>query len=105
MNTFEIEIDSYTFFITVTYYFAGYAAKTYGPPEDCYEGCPEEVEWEVSEVICCDEDGNAVELSVEELKDVVDEYSELIEEKLLEIMKDEAESQDYDDFDDGYDGY
>ena len=33
------------------------------------------------------------------------EYSELIEEKLLEIMKDEAESQDYDDFDDGYDGY
>ena len=48
----------------------------------------------------CDEDGNEFETTV----DIV-EYSELIEEKLLEIMKDEAESQDYDYFDDCYDGY
>ena len=85
---FEIYIDSYTFYISVTDYFPGYAAKTWGPWEDCYEECPEEVIWECTAVEDCDEDGNVVELSAGEMKAVISEYSDLIEEKLLEEIRD-----------------
>ena len=92
---FEIEIDSYTFYVRVVDYFAGYPAKTWGPWEDCYEGCPEEIEWTCTAVEYCDEYGNVVELSADEVKTVISEYSDLIEEKLLEMIREDAYNDDY----------
>ena len=86
---YELYIDSFTFFVNVTGY---HHQPALGPSADS--------DWDVTSVTYCDEDGNEFEVQVD-----IAEYSELIEEKLLEIMKDEAESQDSDDFDDGYDGY
>ena len=92
---FEIEIDSYTFYVRVVDYFAGYPAKTWGPWEDCYEECPEEIEWTCTAVEDCDEGGNVVELSAEEVKTVISEYSDLIEEKLLEMIREDVYTDDY----------
>lgn len=98
-KSYELHIDSFTFFVNVTGY---YHQPALGPSADndvdCYGYT--EIDWECNQVLDCDEDGNETEVTVD-----IAEYSELIEEKVLEIMKDEAESQDYDDFDDGYDGY
>ena len=90
---FEIEIDSYTFYIKVVDYFAGYPAKTWGPWEDCYEECPEEIEWEITKIIGCDENGLEHCVGTEEID--IEEYSDLIEEKLLEEIRDMRD----DDFD------
>ena len=96
---YELYIDSFTFFVNVTGY---HHQPALGPSADSDWDCfgYTEIDWECNQVLDCDEDGNEFETTVD-----IAEYSELIEEKLLEIMKDEAESQDYDDFDDGYDGY
>lgn len=92
---FEVEIDSYTFYIKVVDYFAGYPAKTWGPPENCYEECPEEIDWICTVIEDCDEDGDVVELSAEEVKAVISEYSDLIEEKLLEMIREDVYTDDY----------
>ena len=95
---FEIEIDSYTFYVRVVDYFAGYPAKTWGPWEDCYEGCPEEIDWICIAIEDCDEDGNVVVLTAEQVKNIISEYSEYIEDKLLEQireMKDDSHECDY----------
>lgn len=98
-KSYEIYIDSFTFFVRVTDY---HHQPALGPSADndvdCYGYT--DIDWDVTSVTYCDEDGNETEVTVD-----IAEYSELIEEKLLEIMKDEADSQDYDYFDDGYDGY
>ena len=101
---YELYIDSFTFFVNVIGY---HHQPPLGPSADSDWDCYgyEEIDWTCAAIEDCDEDGNVVELSVEEVKAVISEYSDLIEEKLLEIMKDEADSQDYDYFDDGYDGY
>lgn len=87
---FEVEIDEYTFYINLTYYFAGYPAKTWGPPENCYEECPEEIEWEVTCVTQTAEDGSEEEITVD-----VDKYSDIIEDKLLEQIR-ELKEDDFD---------
>ena len=90
---FEIEIDSYTFYVRVVDYFAGYPAKTYGPPEDCYEGRPEEIEWEITKIVGFDENGLEWHVGAEEID--ISEYSDLIEEKLLEMIREDAYNDDY----------
>ena len=96
---YELYIDSFTFFVKVTDY---HHQPALGPSADndvdCYGYT--EIDWECTQMLDCDEDGDEFETTVD-----IAEYSELIEEKLLEIMKGEAESQDYDDYDDGYDWY
>lgn len=78
---FEIYIDSFTFYIEVTHFARGYPAKLWGRPEDCYEGCPDEIEWKVTCVEDCLEDGTVVEVTFD-----IDEYDELITEKLLALI-------------------
>ena len=87
---FEIEIDSYTFYVRVVDYYAGYPAKTWGPWEDCYEGCPEEIEWICTGVTMRDESNNCIETAVD-----IEEYSDLIEEKLLEMIRKDVYNDDY----------
>lgn len=96
---YEIYIDSFTFFVNVTGY---HHQPALGPSADndvdCYGYT--DIDWECTQMLDCDEDGDEFETTVD-----IAEYSELIEEKLLGIMKDEVESQDYDYDDGGYDGY
>lgn len=88
---FEIYIDNYIFYVKVTDYSSGYPAKLYGPWEDCYEGVDNEVKWECTAVEEALEDGTVVEVTVD-----IDEYSELIEEKLLQEINDmKEESEEY----------
>lgn len=98
-KSYELCIDSFIFFVNVTGY---HHQPALGPSADndvdCYGYT--DIDWECTSVVEYDEDGNEFETTVD-----IAEYSELIEEKLLEIMKDEVDSQDYDYFDDGYDGY
>jgi hypothetical protein len=92
------------FFVNVT----GYRHQpALGPSADSDWDCYgyTEIDWECTTVEDYDDEGDQIKLTEQQEKSIVSEYSELIEEKLLEIMKDEAESQDYDYFDDGYNGY
>ena len=100
MNTFEIEYfdeedNLLTFYVTVTDYSAGYPAKTWGPWEDCYEGCPEEIDFTVDSVTitAVEADGNTV--SVDKPVDVSEYYS-YIEEKLLEQIREMKDSHECD---------
>ena len=104
MNTFEIYIDSYTFYISVTDYVNVPAQGKWASSDvDCYGY--EEVEWICTAIEDCDEDENVVELSAEEVKAVISEYSDLIEEKLLEEIRGMRDDDfDYPE-DDWYDGY
>lgn len=98
MNTFEIEIDSYTFYVSVTDYVNVPAQGKWASSDvDCYGYT--EIDWDVTSVTYCDEDGNETEVQVD-----IAEYSELIEEKLLEEIRD-MRDDDFDYDDDGYDGY
>ena len=87
---FEIKYDQYTFHITVTDYYKGCPAKTYGPPESCYEGEPEEIQWQCTAVEESLEDGSVVEITVD-----IDQYSDYIESQLLEMIHD-AKDEDFD---------
>ena len=92
---FEIYIDSYTFYISVTDYVNVPAQGKWADSDvDCYGY--EEIEWNCTEVEDCDEDGNVVELSAEEVKAVISEYSDLIEDKLLEEIRDMRDSHECD---------
>lgn len=104
MSNLEIYMDSYTFHINITHYFNQPPMGKWADSDvDCYGYT--DIDWECTAVETYDEENDQIKLTEQQEKDIVSEYSELIEEKLLEIMKDEAGSQDYDDFDDGYDGY
>lgn len=89
-NKYEIDIEDFRFYITVTDY---HHQPAQGPSADSDWDCYgyTEIDWECTQVLDCDEDGNETEVQVD-----IAEYSELIEEKLLETMKDEMDSQDYD---------
>ena len=94
MNTFEIYIDIYTFYVSVTDYVNVPAQGKWASSDwDCYGY--EEIDWECTEIEDCDEDGNVVELSAEEVKSVISEYSDLIEEKLLEMIREDVYADNY----------
>jgi hypothetical protein len=92
---FEIYLDNYIFSVKITHFSPGYPAKLYGPWEDCHEGVDNEVEWECTAVEEALEDGTVVEVTVD-----IDEYSELIEEKILaeieEMADDACQDSDFD---------
>jgi hypothetical protein len=92
----EIYINQYTFHIEVTDYTKGYPAKTWGAPENCYEGTDDELEWSCQFVEEYFEDGEVKILLAGQFESIVEEYAELIEEKLLA----EIEEMRDDDFDD-----
>lgn len=96
MNNYQIEYftendDLLTFFVEVTYYSAGRPAKTWALPEDCYPEEPEEIEFDVVKITLTDEDGNVTDVT----KGVdVSEYSDYIEEKLLEQIREDKDDYD-----------
>lgn len=92
---YELYIDSFTFFVNVTGY---HHQPALGPSADSDWDCYgyTEIDWDVTSIVDCDEYGNETEIPVNLF--CLDDYSELIEEKLLEIMNDEMDNQDYDDY-------
>ena len=82
---YELYIDSFTFFIKVTDY---HHQPALGPSADSDWDCYgyTEIDWDVTSVTYCNEDGNETEVQVD-----IEEYSELIEEKLLELIHEELE--------------
>ena len=98
MNDLEIYIDIYTFHINITHYFNQPPMGRWADSDvDCYGYI--DLEWKCTAVETYDEDGDEIKLTEQQEKDIVSEYSELIEEKVLVQI---AEMQDDDD---GYDGY
>ena len=101
MNNLEIYIDIYTFHINITHCFNQPPMGRWADSDvDCYGYT--DVEWVCTAVETYDEDGDPVQLTEQQEKDIVSEYSELIEEKVLIQI---AEMRDDDDGYDGYDGY
>lgn len=101
---YELYIDSFTFYVNVNvtdYHYQPALGPSADSDWDCYGYT--EIDWNVLSILDYDEDGNETDIPVNLF--CLEEYSELIEEKLLEIMKDEMDIQGHDDFDDGYDGY
>lgn len=98
-NKYEIDIEDFRFYITVTDY---HHQPAQGPSADSDWGCYgyTEIDWECTQVLEYDEDDNESEVTVD-----IAEYSELIEQELLNAIADEMSDQGYDDFDDGYCGY
>lgn len=96
MNNYQIEYfdnkdNLLTFFVEITDYFPGYPAKTWALPEDCYEACPEEIEFTVTSVMLTYWDGSQIDVT----KDIdTDEYVDYLEEKLLETVREESHACD-----------
>ena len=106
MNNYQIEYftendDLLTFFVEVTHYSAGRPAKIWALPEDCYPEEPEEIEFDVVKITLTDEDGNVTDVT----KDIdVSDYSDYLEEKLLEQIREDKEEADFDSGDDYFSG-
>lgn len=96
----EIWIAPYTFYINVTdYHYQAPMGPRADSDWDCYGY--EEVSWECSCVEEELEDGSIVETTVD-----IDEYSEYIDEKVLEHIREMKDDFDYPEPDDYcYDGY
>jgi hypothetical protein len=102
----SVYLDDYEFNCTITYYSAGYPAKTWGRVEDSYPEEPEELEFDVDSVFVYNYDGNLCEvLSKLEKENIISEYVDRIESKILEDIREEAEDYidypeplDYDDY-------
>lgn len=105
MNSYQIEYfdnqdNLLTFFVEITDYSPGYPAKTWALPEDCYEGCPEEIEFTVTSVTMTDENGLVLDVT----KDIdTNEYVDFLEEQLLGMMREDAD--DYDGPEDDFSQY
>ena len=88
-NKYEIGIEDFRFYITVTDY---HHQPAQGPSADSDWDCYgyTEIDWECTQVLEYDEDGNESEVTVDIAK-----YSELIEQELLNVIADEMSDQDY----------
>lgn len=88
-NKYEIDIEDFRFYITVTDY---HHQPAQGPSADSDWDCYgyTEIDWECTQVLEYDEDGNESEVTVDIAK-----YSELIEQELLNVIADEMSDQDY----------
>lgn len=85
---FSIELDDYIFHCVVTsYVYQRPLGRSADSDWDCYGY--EEVEWDCNCVDMYDEDGYLVETTVD-----IDKYSEKIEEKILEEIR-EMQEEDY----------
>lgn len=91
-KSYEIYIDSFTFFVNVTGY---WHQPAQGPSADSDWDCwgYEEIEWEITKIIGCDENGLEWYVGTEEID--ISEYSEYIEDKLLELIR-ELKEDDFD---------
>ena len=87
----QIDIDSYTFYITVTSYSPAVPGNplTWDSDYDYY-GYDEECDWTCTCVEDCLEDGTVVEVSVN-----IDEYEEIIHDKVLDILHEMADDREY----------
>ena len=109
MNNYQIEYfdnqdNLLTFFIEITDYFKGYPAKTWALPEDCYEACPEEIEFTITSVTMTDENGIILDVT----KGIdTNEYVDYLEDQLLEMVREDSDDYDGPDPDPDYyyDGY
>lgn len=107
MKEISVYLDDYEFNCTITHYSAGYPAKTWAIPEHCYPEEPEELEFDVDSVFVYDDEGELVEiLDKAEKENIVGDYVDRIESKILEYIREEAEDYiDYPEPLDYYDGY
>jgi hypothetical protein len=87
----EIEFDEFVLMVEITDLtnIKG-DFKSWDSPED-YHGC-RELEFNVISGVVCDEDGNATDLGRNGCAAVAERHAELIEEKLWQIVDDEAEN-------------
>ena len=98
----KIEIDQYTFHLTVDDYTAAKAGSySYNAPSDIdYYGYDAEVEWTCDSVEEYFEDDTFNILEDSEMKRIVELYSELLEDKILDKMLDEIEMMKEDSYED-----
>ena len=95
---FEIEYDQYTFFIEVTHYHYQKPLGRWADSDvDCYGY--EDLEWKCDSVEEYFEDGSIIRED-SEMKRVVELYSELLEDKILDKMLDEIEMMREDSYED-----
>lgn len=88
-NKYEIDIEDFRFYITVTdYHYQPAQGPSADSDWDCYGYT--EIDWECTQMLEYDEDGNESEVTVD-----IAEYSELIEQELLNVIADEMSDQDY----------
>lgn len=89
---FEVSIDQYNFYIRVDSYIK---QPPQGPSADSDWDCRgyEEIEWEITKIIGCDDNGVECYVGTEEID--ISEYSEYIEDKLLEQIR-ELKEDDFD---------
>lgn len=86
MNTFELEINGYTITVEVTYY---HYQPPLGPTADNDVDAKgyTDIEWEITNIETFDEDGDEIKLTIMEELGIIEDYSDIIECKLLKIMK------------------
>lgn len=89
---FEIFVKDYVFSIVISYYCKGQPSRTWGKPEDCYEGESTYIGWQCESVEEYFEEGDSKILLAGQFESIVEEYAELIEEKIfaeIEEMRDD----------------
>lgn len=92
MKEISVYLDDYEFNCTITYYSAGCPAKTWALPEHCYPEEPEEIEFDVDSVFVYNDEGDLVEiLDKGEKENIIGDYVDRIESKILEEIREEAE--------------